>query len=96
MLLQVTDLKSFGYLMRSNSNGCMLTFLLYCHCSQLISDYKQDPYSDKNPTKAICSRGDLSHQPYAGGCIDTKVKWRCEYSKLTLWVRSSFIDDGLQ
>ena len=39
----------------------------------LVSDYENDPYSEGNPMKAICSRGDLQTKPSPGGCIDTKV-----------------------
>ncbi|KAL5509483.1 hypothetical protein EMCRGX_G004870 [Ephydatia muelleri] len=37
------------------------------------NNFKQDPYSEGNPANAICSRGDLAHNPYPGGCIDTKI-----------------------
>ena len=38
------------------------------------NDYLNDPYEEKNPMWAICSRGDLKTQnPSAGGCYDTKV-----------------------
>jgi hypothetical protein len=38
------------------------------------NDYLNDPYSEGNPTNAICARADLrkSH-PSAGGCLDCKV-----------------------
>ena len=39
----------------------------------LLSDYKQDPYSEGNPMNTICSRGDLLETPVDGGCYDTKV-----------------------
>jgi len=37
------------------------------------NNYQTDPYSENNPHKAICSRGDLSSPPSLGGCYDTKV-----------------------
>lgn len=59
----------------------MLKYLLFVS----ISDYKQDPYSHKDPMNAICSRGDLQHQPYAGGCIDTKVQCIAQYMWCDIW-----------
>ena len=38
-----------------------------------FNDYKNDPYSEGNPMNSICSRGDLSEEPFLGGCYDTKV-----------------------
>ncbi|XP_041362264.1 phospholipase B-like 1 isoform X2 [Gigantopelta aegis] len=38
------------------------------------NDYKNDPFSEGNPCKAICCRGELRKEaPFLGGCIDTKV-----------------------
>jgi len=38
------------------------------------NDYLNDPYANKNPMAAICSRGDLiTPTPQLGGCYDTKV-----------------------
>ncbi|KAL5516233.1 hypothetical protein EMCRGX_G001516 [Ephydatia muelleri] len=37
------------------------------------NDYMNDPYSQGNPKKAICSRGDLSSTPSPDGCTDTKA-----------------------
>eukprot|EP01116_Phalansterium_solitarium_P025523 TRINITY_DN9808_c0_g1_i1.p1 TRINITY_DN9808_c0_g1~~TRINITY_DN9808_c0_g1_i1.p1 ORF type:complete len:527 (-),score=200.75 TRINITY_DN9808_c0_g1_i1:373-1953(-) len=37
------------------------------------NDYKNDPISNGDPGKAICSRFDLANPPYAGGCYDSKV-----------------------
>ncbi len=39
-----------------------------------FNEYKTDPYSDGDPMNSICSRGDLRSTPFAGGCIDTKVR----------------------
>ncbi|KAL5516228.1 hypothetical protein EMCRGX_G001509 [Ephydatia muelleri] len=72
----VTDLESFGYLMRSNN-------------------YKQDPYSQKDPMNAICSRGDLQHQPYAGGCIDTKMTDYNSGLSLTTYAENGPTHQGL-
>jgi hypothetical protein len=38
------------------------------------NDYLEDPYSENNPMRAICSRGDLQqNNPIPSGCYDTKV-----------------------
>lgn len=41
------------------------------------NNYKTDPYSQGDPTAAICARGDLQggthEKPSAGGCYDSKV-----------------------
>ena len=39
----------------------------------LISEYKTDPYSEGDPSKSICMRGDLMTDPVPDGCYDTKV-----------------------
>ncbi|KAG8006400.1 Phospholipase B-like 1 [Nibea albiflora] len=39
-----------------------------------FNDYKKDPYSEGNPCKSICCRGDLNEMnPSPSGCYDTKV-----------------------
>ncbi|XP_029913074.1 phospholipase B-like 1 [Myripristis murdjan] len=39
-----------------------------------FNDYKKDPYSEGNPCKTICCRGDLQAvKPTPEGCYDTKV-----------------------
>ena len=45
----------------------------HTHTPRIIPDYLHDPYSEGNPMKSICSRGDLQTKPSPGGCIDTKV-----------------------
>ena len=43
----------------------------------VLSDYKEDPYSEHNPCNTICCRGDLMEQdPRPDGCYDTKVSSR--------------------
>jgi len=37
-----------------------------------FNEYKTDPYSDGDPLKSICSRGDLAGENMAFGCVDTK------------------------
>jgi hypothetical protein len=37
------------------------------------NDYKNDPISNGDPGKAVCSRFDLASPPSAGGCYDSKV-----------------------
>ncbi|XP_072044453.1 phospholipase B-like 1 [Amphiura filiformis] len=38
-----------------------------------FNNYKNDPYSYREPCNTICCRGDLRDPPSAGGCYDTKV-----------------------
>jgi hypothetical protein len=52
------------------------------------NDYKNDPYANGDPCKAICCRGDLSTSPDLGGCYDTKVT---SYS-LALQLKSEIIN----
>ncbi len=41
--------------------------------ASLPPDYKNDPYSEGDPSDTICARGDLASDPMPGGCYDTKV-----------------------
>ncbi|XP_071509243.1 phospholipase B-like 1 [Diadema antillarum] len=38
-----------------------------------FNEYKTDPYSEGDPSKSICMRGDLMTKPVPDGCYDTKV-----------------------
>lgn len=60
----------------TNSHSYMHTLHMHTHHThtpRIIPDYLHDPYSEGNPMKSICSRGDLQTKPSPGGCIDTKV-----------------------
>ena len=49
---------------------------LYEKIVETLQGGEATAYSEGNPVKAICSRGDLQTKPSAGGCIDTKVIMR--------------------
>ena len=52
---------------------------LSVHVCHYYPDYMNDPYSEKDPMNAICSRGDLQETPRADGCYDTKVSLSLSY-----------------
>eukprot|EP00731_Ephydatia_muelleri_P001270 Em0001g1270a len=59
------------------------------------NDYLHDPYSEGNPMKSICSRGDLQTKPSPGGCIDTKVTSYELALALTSWAQNGPTHDDL-
>ncbi|XP_030834697.1 phospholipase B-like 1 [Strongylocentrotus purpuratus] len=51
-----------------------------------FNDYKNDPYSEGDPSKSICMRGDLMTSPMPNGCYDTKVTNLAMAAKQTSFV----------
>nr|XP_054763477.1 phospholipase B-like 1 [Lytechinus pictus] len=51
-----------------------------------FNDYKNDPYSEGDPSKSICMRGDLMTDPIPDGCYDTKVTNLAMAAKQTSYV----------